>query len=83
MEHNKNHLNTIRQRLFRDSLLQYTYDQSGPCHDPVWQCNIYLDKKPIGLGGGTTKQDASEAAAESAIEYLHRHYYEQYPSAFR
>jgi len=42
-----------------------------------------VDKKPIGVGGGTTKQDASEGAAKSAIEYLRRQYHGQYPKAFR
>ncbi|KIK00770.1 hypothetical protein K443DRAFT_7436 [Laccaria amethystina LaAM-08-1] len=83
MEHNKNHLYAILQRLFPGVPVECTYDEFGPCHEPAWQCTICLDKKPIGLGGGTTMQDASEGAALSAIGDLHRRFHKQNPSAFR
>ncbi|KIK00769.1 hypothetical protein K443DRAFT_7435 [Laccaria amethystina LaAM-08-1] len=82
MEHNKNRLNNILQRLLREFSLKFTYDQSGPCNDPTWQCNIYLDRNVIAMGGGTTKQHASEGAALSALEHLHGQYHEKYPNVF-
>lgn len=82
-EHNKNHLNSIHQRLFHNVLLEYKYSQPGQGHNPPWQCTVHLDGVHIGTGWGIKQQYASEAAAESAIDHLHLKYHKQNPDAFR
>lgn len=48
-----------------------TYDtisQEGPDHDRVFTIGVFLGKEKIAEGQGRSKQEAEQAAAESAIE---------------
>ncbi|KIK00765.1 hypothetical protein K443DRAFT_678954 [Laccaria amethystina LaAM-08-1] len=49
-----------------------------------WQCNIFdSQNRLIGWGGGMSKKYAAKAAADSAIRFLHRRYYERDSWAFQ
>lgn len=69
--------NNMYQRLFRGAVPRYKYRKSGPEHMTYWQCEIYDSHDLlIGIGGGMSKRQAKNAAADSAIRFLHETYYE-------
>ncbi|MEX0870157.1 MAG: putative dsRNA-binding protein, partial [Candidatus Spechtbacterales bacterium] len=42
--------------------------ESGPDHDKIFVVGVYLGKKEIAKGDGSSKQEAQESAAENALE---------------
>ncbi|EDR16007.1 uncharacterized protein LACBIDRAFT_321126 [Laccaria bicolor S238N-H82] len=69
--------NNTYQRHFRGAVPRYEYQESGPQHEPYWQCSIYDSQDVlIGVGGGKNKKLAKDAAADSAIRFLYKTYYE-------
>lgn len=43
-------------------------DEKGPDHDKTFTIGVYVGKKQIGIGTGTSKQHAQEEAAKNALE---------------
>jgi ribonuclease-3 len=45
-----------------------TLSQEGPDHDRVFTVGVFLNQKKVAEGSGRSKQEAEQAAAESAIQ---------------
>jgi len=75
--------NIIEQELYMDAKSKFqetaqellgitpTYkvlEEKGPDHQKEFKVGIYLDKELIGVGQGTSKQEAQVAAAEAGLE---------------
>ncbi len=43
-------------------------DESGPDHDKIFTVGVYLAKKELGRGEGSSKQSAQQAAAAAALQ---------------
>lgn len=52
--------------------------EKGPAHAKIFTIGVYVDDKLLGQGGGTSKQEAEEHAAEQAIA---THYKDKKPTA--
>ncbi len=45
-----------------------TISVDGPNHAPVFEIEVYLNEQPVGRGIGSSKQSASQVAAQNALE---------------
>ena len=65
---------TILQELVqqkKNQVLSYQLlDETGPDHEKQFSVRVLLNGKPIGLGAGTSKKRAEQAAARQAVETL-------------
>ena len=50
-----------------DSILKYTYTESGPEHDKIFTATAYINNNKVGEGCGCTKRAAETEAARAAL----------------
>ena len=56
----------------KNQVLSYTLlTESGPDHDKTFRVEVTLNGEVVGIGSGSSKKRAEQAAAEQAIEKLY------------
>jgi ribonuclease-3 len=65
----KSQLQELSARRF-GQLPRYVLTEEGPEHEKHFSAQVELDGEPWGAGGGRTKKEAEQAAAEQAFERL-------------
>ncbi|MDD3401103.1 MAG: ribonuclease III [Eubacteriales bacterium] len=67
----KTRLQEYVQRKFKGSVLRYeVVHEEGPDHKKIFEIDVLMDEQVIGKGSGTSKQNAGQAAAKSAMDKL-------------
>lgn len=66
----KSKLQEIAQEKYKVTPTYHVLDESGPAHDRIFKVGVYLDKKLISEGSGTSKQEAEIEAATHALRDL-------------
>ena len=63
----KSYLQELSQRIDNQTPVYKVMEEDGPDHDKTFTIGVYVNKKLIGRGNGTSKQMAQQEAAKSAI----------------
>ena len=50
-----------------DSILSYTYEETGPDHNKCFTATAYVNNNKVGVGSGATKRAAEMEAARAAL----------------
>lgn len=69
----KSRLQEWSQSEFRETPRYYTVDEFGPDHDKTFVVKVCIGESAWGIGDGHSKQQASQAAAAQALEYIDLH----------
>ena len=64
----KSYLQELTQRIDNQMPSYKVMNEDGPDHDKTFTIGVYVNKKLIGKGSGTSKQMAQQEAAKKAIE---------------
>ena len=68
----KSSLQEIIQDKFRITPEYKVISETGPDHDRRFEVGIYLNKKLVAKGKGSSKQDAQMKAAEEALKVINK-----------
>ncbi len=66
----KTALQELVQRKKNQALSYTLLEESGPDHDKTFRVEVLLNGQVVGIGSGTSKKRAEQAAAEQAIDRL-------------
>jgi ribonuclease-3 len=66
----KTKLQEVVQSTYKKSLRYHILDVNGPEHDKMFQAEVILGDKQIGIGSGHTKKAAEQEAAHAALVNL-------------
>ena len=64
----KSHLQEVSQRIDGMTPVYKVLKEEGPDHDKVFTLGVYVGEKIMGKGNGSSKQNAQQEAAKTAIE---------------
>ena len=67
---NKSKFQELAQEKFRLTPTYSVLEETGPDHDKHFKVGVYVGKKPMGEGSGSSKQEAQQAAAKDALAQL-------------
>jgi len=72
LEYSVDYKSALQERLAqRGELVSYTVvDEQGPPHDRTFTVSATIDGAEIGYGGGRSKKDAEQEAAQAALESM-------------
>ncbi len=66
----KSNLQELSQEKFSITPSYILIEESGPDHNKVFEIGVLIGEKQLGVGRGSSKQEAEQAAAKSAIEKI-------------
>ncbi|MBF0236481.1 MAG: ribonuclease III [SAR324 cluster bacterium] len=67
----KTELQELVQKQFRAQVHYELLEESGPDHQKLFEIAVMMDSKELGRGKGSSKKQAEQAAAGSALIHLH------------